>query len=487
MSRFAVPVVRAPVHGIARSMILVGGGTALGQGALILVSPVLSRLYDPHAFGLLSVYSAVLAILVTVSSLRFDFAIPMADDAGEAVHLFALSVVLGAAATVGLGLVVLVWGPDAARALGAPDFAPFLWLLPVGLLVLSVGQALAAWAVYHRSFPALGRLRTVQGIGQAAMQVLLGLVGLGPSGLIIGDVTGRLLGMGRLLAALAASARAATPSLAGLRRVAGARWSFARVMSVASVLNALTTQIPFLIIPLSFGLPLSGQYFLAYRMLVLPASLVSAAFNQVFFGEAAGRRDDPQALHDLALQGTVSLLIFSIPTYTILAVGGSSLMTFVFGSPWAEAGAFAQLIAPSLILWTVAHAISSLLLVGRRELESLGFTAMELLARTAALGVGVLLHSLLLGVVLLSIVTVLLGIASLWRFLRVASVRLTELVEPTSRILLQTIPSVAAVLLIGQIAPALVPLAMAAGWLLAIAVAARSSAEFRTMLKATHD
>ena len=57
---------RVALGGVARSVVLVGGATAIGHGALILASPILSRLYSPEAFGLLSVYSAVLGVLLAV-------------------------------------------------------------------------------------------------------------------------------------------------------------------------------------------------------------------------------------------------------------------------------------------------------------------------------------------------------------------------------------------------------------------------------------
>jgi O-antigen/teichoic acid export membrane protein len=272
-----------------------------------------------------------------------------------------------------------------------------------------------------------------------------------------------------------------------MRRYGRERWSFARVMTTASFFNALTNQMPFLIIPAAFGLDSSGQFFLAYRMLVLPSSLVSAAFNQVFFGEASFRREDSQRLHDLAHDGAVSLLAFSIPTYAIIAVGGGALFALVFGPEWSEAGLYVQILAPSLILWSVTHPMSSLLLIGRRERESLVFTAIELVLKTGALGIGVVAESLTVGVVMLSIVTILLSVGSLWRFLRVASVKLPELVPPAGRIVALTLPSVGLVVLVGRVAPVGIPLAMAVGWAISLALMVRFSGELRTMLSGSHD
>ena len=68
---------------VAGGIVVVGAATALGQGAIVLAAPVLARLYDPAAFGLLSVYAALLSVLVSGSSLRFDMAVPIAKGAAR--------------------------------------------------------------------------------------------------------------------------------------------------------------------------------------------------------------------------------------------------------------------------------------------------------------------------------------------------------------------------------------------------------------------
>ena len=147
---------------------------------------------------------------------------------------------------------------------------------------------------YHRLFPRIGRLRATQGLGQAVCQAALGILRVGPIGLILGDTAGRLLGTEQLLRPLLGTLRSASLTLTAMRHSARERWGFARVMTAASLLNVLSLQVPFLIeIPALFDLQLSGQYFLAYRMLVLPTSLVAAAVSQVFFGEASARRPGP--------------------------------------------------------------------------------------------------------------------------------------------------------------------------------------------------
>ena len=272
-----------------------------------------------------------------------------------------------------------------------------------------------------------------------------------------------------------------------MRRYARERWGFARVMTAASLLNALSLQVPFLMIPALFDLQLSGQYFLAYKVLVLPTSLVAAAVSQVFFGEASARRQDPARLHALARNTAVSLFVFSIPTYMTVLFAGPALIHVVFGSQWAMAGLYAQIMAPGLILWGVANPISTLLLVGRRERESLAFTVAELAMKVGALLGGALLHSLTAGLVLLSVATILINIGALWRFLRVAKVGLPDLIRPTGRILALTLPWMGMLVLVGAVTQVGAAVAAPVAWAIAFGLSARLSPESRALLSGAHD
>ena len=472
---------------VAGGIVVVGMATALGQGALVIAAPILARLYDPTAFGILSVYAALLSVLVAGASLRFDLAIPLARDAREALNLLVLSICLGVGSSIVLAVGVGLWGSQFAAAIGAAPMAPFMWLLPMALFVASAAQALASWAVYLREFKTLGRVRATQGIGQAATQITFGFIGAGPIGLIIGDVVGRVVGVERLLGPFIAKLRTEPISRHGVIADARSRWGFARVMTVASLLNALSLQVPFLLIPVLFDLDASGQYFLAYKVLILPASLVAAAVSQVFFGEASFRSADPERLKILAKGATVSLFIFSIPVYGVVTVAGSVLLKAAFGARWDEAGLFAQIMAPSIVLWSVANPISTLLLIGRRERESLLFTAAELLLKAASLCVGALFHSLIVGVVILSITSICLEIGALWRFLRVASVSLPDLARPVGRIVLITLPLLVVLVVIQVLPPVVVLIVAILGVLDVVAVAAWTTPELRMFLSSAHD
>ena len=65
-------------------------GTASGQLVSILLSPILTRLYSPQQFGVLSVYIAVVSILAVIASLRYELTIPLASSDDDAINLVAV-------------------------------------------------------------------------------------------------------------------------------------------------------------------------------------------------------------------------------------------------------------------------------------------------------------------------------------------------------------------------------------------------------------
>lgn len=478
------------VSGIAKSSALVGTGTLIGQGAVIAAAPLLARIYDPAAFGLLATYAAIIALLVAIASLRYDFAIPISGSHSAALNLLALSAIITIVGSALIMVLVLLFGSDLASLLGVPRLASMMWLVPIGLLVGAMNQSLSSYAVFTRRFGGIARMRTVQGIGQAGSQLVLGLNQAGPFGLIAGDIAGKSIGTAELYRSLRSSMTRSRLSPSRIRASARRFWGFARVMTVASLLGALALQIPFLLIPLLFDLGSAGQYFMAYRLLVLPMSLVTAAVSQVFFGEAARMAAANSNLHQLARGAAISLFVFAIPTYGVVLVAGPELFTAVLGNEWAEAGRYSRIMAPWLLLAAVAGPLSSLLLVGRRERESLLFTALDVLLKSAALVAGASFGSLALGVLFLTLVMVPMNISALWRILRVATVHLRELGWPVLRNLLVAAPSILVLWLLlvaldGAGGIVLIVAASGAAWLVALGLGVAISPETRKLISAT--
>jgi lipopolysaccharide exporter len=439
------------VSSAARSSIVVAGTASIGQGLALLATPLLTRIYEPTAFGVLAIFLAISFIAVSVASVRFEYAIPIAPNEETANTLLVLALLICVpVAFLAAGVWSLAGGllePAVGRSLSS-----FTWIVAISVLVGGAFQALTMWSIRRRQYRRVAAARLTQAVGISAAQLGLGIAGAGTAGLVIGDALGRSLGTVPLLGSAADVLRSGH-TLADLREVARSYASFAAFLAAAALLNTAAFNAPFLLLPAGFGASAAGLYFLAYRVLILPASLVGSAVGQVLLGEAAARRRNQQELQSLAVPVALALFAAGLPVYTAVAIAGPDLFAAIFGETWREAGQLARLLAPAILVWAIASPLSGLLVVGRREQESLIFTGVELATRVAAIGIGIATGSIVIAVVLLSASGILLNLGAVERFLRPAATGVRDLLPRAGLMALLNVPGALLIFLAARSGP----------------------------------
>jgi len=125
-----------PKNQFARSVAVLTGGTASVQLLLVLAAPILTRLYTPEDFGLLAVFVSILGILSIIASLRYELAIPIAEDDKTALHLVVLCLLVVIAMAFLSGVIIFLAGDWIVNVLDAKSLGSYLYLLPVGVLLI---------------------------------------------------------------------------------------------------------------------------------------------------------------------------------------------------------------------------------------------------------------------------------------------------------------------------------------------------------------
>ena len=405
-----------------RGLASLAGGSAAGQVITVVASPIITRLYGPSELGLFSVFTTTALLLNATNSMRYEMAIPVAEDEETAGQLVWLCFALVAAFSLLLSGAVWGWGQQFCRLVRVPGLVPHLWLMPFTVAAAGVYEALNFYAIRRQDFGPLAQSRIMQGVSQSAIQVGLGLLGAGTFGLVSGDLLGRIASSLRLAWSGGFKSIFLTFRPEGIKTAAVTFVRFPKFMAGASILNLAAIQLPFLLIPGIFGADSAGHYFLAYRTLFLPASFVGAAISQVFLGEAAERVRDGDPLKHLTTKIFLILSAVYLPVYTISFAGAGVLFPAVFGMRWMEAGRYAQVLAPMTLVWSLARPICGMLLVRDRLKESLAFTVLEFAGVVVAIYFGERTGSMYRTAIYLSAAGLLISILSVGRFLHAAGV-----------------------------------------------------------------
>lgn len=353
-------------------------GSVAGQGLVILCYPLLTRLYTPAEFGLLTVFTSIVGMISVVSTTSLDMAIPIPPDDREAAAVAWAafgSVTLVSVATAVAGLFL---SAPLAALLGVPALAQFWWLVVLTVFTIGAYLLLSEWMIRGRNYGALGRRNLFQGIGQSGVQVGLGLLGVRPLGLLLGLGAGRLVAMGGLLSR-GGLLRQPRPSLASVRAAVQRFRRFPLLATPSALVNTAGLEVPLLLVSAIYGDARAGLVGLTVRVISGPAAIIGQAVNQFFTGESSSALRDSQGTFGSSVRRAVRrLLAVGIGPAVVLVALGPQLFGPIFGSEWTEAGEFAQLLAFGYLAQFVVTPVSSTLSLLERQGQMLGWGSLRL-------------------------------------------------------------------------------------------------------------
>ena len=358
-----------------REVMLLSGGTIMGQLVTVLVTPLLTRLYSPADMGLFGLYFSFVSVASVAVCLRVDLGVASARTPHEATELVVLCLglcpVLG---VVSAGLLALLM----TRHVLSFNLLPLwtVWILIPALVATGVFSALRYWHVGRREFASISRSLVVQGGTRAGVSVAAGVSHAGWLGLVLGDLVGRCLGIYRLWIAAAPMVVADIAS-GGLRQL-GARlkaaWRYPLIVLPSSVLDALGAALPIPMIATVFGPAAAGQFALAWRIATVPAGLVAASVADVFHAHSVQAQTTRSGrLRQLVQQTMLRLAIVATVVFVPLCVLAPMGFRITFGVSWHDAGVLAMLLGPLWWTSTVVSPISRLLIVIQKPALKLYF------------------------------------------------------------------------------------------------------------------
>ncbi len=402
-------------------------GVILAQAVVFAGRPVLTRLFTPDEFGVLTLFVTLIAIVATLTTGHYEDAGLLPASNKDAAGLYLLA--LGMAAT-GAVLIVLIlpWRGEVASLLNTPALAPALVLLPVGILMAGWGQIIESWHSRQDRFGLISVGRFIQSCVVVGFQIAAGVLGADSLGLTGGAVLGFcalvfVIGIPLLLRdhviLAAAFRRETTLNLAKRYR------RFPLFSTPAAFLNLVASRIAVFLLAVFFGTTTVGLFGLAYGTLALPVSLITGSIGQVFAVRAPVAFLENR-LGPLTNQVFGRLIAVAIFPMAAVAVAGPDLFALVFGEPWREAGVYAAILSPWLCVMSVASPLTRLFDVTERQRGDLGFSVVLLAAQVVALAIAARSAEPQIGIAAVSVAGLVSRSAQIVWMLRLGSASLSQ-------------------------------------------------------------
>jgi O-antigen/teichoic acid export membrane protein len=118
----------------AKSIRITGLGVGISTAIGLLVTPIISRIFTPEAYGLSGLYFSSIAILLSISNLSFISAIVITRNKHGLYRLIAALKLLIIISTLICFTAVLFFRPFIMQWLDDRSNGFWLWLLPLGLM-----------------------------------------------------------------------------------------------------------------------------------------------------------------------------------------------------------------------------------------------------------------------------------------------------------------------------------------------------------------
>ncbi|MHA7175541.1 oligosaccharide flippase family protein [Arthrobacter sp. Sr24] len=337
-------------------------GTAAAQILMLLLTPVLSRLYSPEAYGLFSLYSALVATFSVVAALRYDIAIMLPKHDADAKVLKRGATRLILAVSITASLVCGIAAPLIADSLGNPELAPWLWLVGLSVFTLAEISALTYWLNRRSDYKAIGINRVLQSGGTALAQLGLAIGKLGGVG---GLIAGSIIGQTAALLTLRHKGRDVRTGLEDSVETTRSLFSRYRRMPLLNGPNALVDAIRIngisLLIAVVYSGALLGQFYMAWKLLQIPLGLINGALSQVFFQRLSVM--ERGSMYSFAKSSVIRSAILGILPFALIYLLSPWALPVILGSQWVDAGLIARALVPWLFMSLITSPISTIFVV----------------------------------------------------------------------------------------------------------------------------
>ncbi len=383
---------RLPADSFARNVVTLMTGTTFAQALLILVAPILTRLYSPDDFGVFALYTSILGIIAVVACWRYELAIVLPEKDEDAANLLVLSICICFGMALFTLVLVALFREPVATLLNAPELAPWLWFMPLSLLAAGLFAAFNYWSTRQKQFKRLAARTITQSIVTATAQIGTGVVHptVSAGGLIGGSIVGQLTATGRLAWQIAKDeGQQIRNSITKLNTIQmSIRYKdFPIYSSWSGLLNSASTMLPALLLGYFFTPAVVGFYALGHRVLAMPMGVVGGSIAQVFFPRATEARRTGN-LDRLSLDMFNRLLAIGFVPFLLITIVAPDLFALVFGAGWWVAGEYVRWMSIWLLFVFISSPLSTMYAVMERQREGLIVNIVMFSSRLIVLVIG---------------------------------------------------------------------------------------------------
>ncbi|GEK33604.1 oligosaccharide flippase family protein [Kurthia sibirica] len=319
-------------------------GSAVSNLILISITPLLTRLYTPEEFGVLSVYSAILYMLMIIVSLRYEAAIVLPKKIKDAYTLLYIANI--STCIVSITVFVAMYFFPVGTWLDIPMASNYFWLIAISLFFVGIFQNFNNWALRMEAYGVISKSKVVMNSSQGFSQLIFGFLHFGLIGLIMGEVVGRISGALKYIQFYKKDIRMSFKTTRLEAKALAQRYiKFPLVSSISGLLFSAGTNLPTLFLATFFDVQSAGYYYLAQKLLTVPENLIGFSASQVYLTQVAQLVNNGESVRAYCIETIKKLVIITLVIMVVIDLVTPLVFQYIFGDEWGTTATFIQILS----------------------------------------------------------------------------------------------------------------------------------------------
>jgi O-antigen/teichoic acid export membrane protein len=331
-----------------RNVITVTSGTVVAQSIGIAFTPCVTRLYGPEVFGLQGLFMSVVALLSTVAAMSYPVAMVLPKSDEEAIGLARLSIYVAVGVSLIAAIALGMFSNELFSLLKAEAISAYWFLIPVAMFSSVLGAVLSQWLIRKKQFALNAKFAALTSFMLNLTKTGMGFVHPTAMVLIITNILGSIAGTAvtyfgwRRLMLKRRRLEVHVESTATIRQLANRYGDFPLLRTPQNFINAVSQNLPVLLLASYFGTNAAGQYTIAIAVLGVPATLVGGSVMWVFYPRLNEALHNGESARPLILRATLGMAASGALPFLIVMLAGPYVFQLFFGELWRPAGVYAQ-------------------------------------------------------------------------------------------------------------------------------------------------
>jgi len=335
-------------------------GTGLANLIPIIVTPILSRIYEPSAFGLLAIFVSMTTIIGSVSNGRYELAVPLPKERKDSLSITVGAVLIAIVVSIVLFISSLLFAESLAKMVNNIEFKVWITLVPLSVLSFGISNPLNYYHTRCQRFREIAIAKIIRALSMAMLQLWMGYyLHMGASGLVLGFLIASALESLVLIFYMREEKWVLIKLKMRDSRALLKRYKrFPKYSAPGAISNTLSTHLVELLIPALYSIGFLGQYAIVIRVLGMPLRMIGQAISQVYFQKAAHDKNTIESTWPAYKITLAMLVVIAVPIFVILSLFATDLFEIVFGEQWQGAGRYAMILLPLFFIRFIVSPIA---------------------------------------------------------------------------------------------------------------------------------